>query len=606
MAAKLDSVLLGNFKLGGVVGKGAYGTVWSGTERRTGQPVAIKHIDRVFHNHSDALKVARELRLLRVLRHPNLIEVKSVLLPRRPSFFDDICVVFELFETDVAQMIASPTPYDETHRRWILFQVLRGLAHMHGAGVFHRDLKPANILVNANCTCKICDLGLARAKRPGKAMGDDLALWTDYIASRWYRAPELICCYDTSYTAAVDLWAVGCIAAELLQRKVLFPGKSANAQLRLITDLLGAPTQGDMAELRTEQTRRMLQEAEMQRKSGIEDWSDVFGGTSEGELELLKSQLVFSAKGRISAADAMGLPWFAPIRSKRAAQIASLSSPDLASDPSARFLFDDVVIGSTTADLRELIYEEILAYQEPETTLEHQKADWRREESREAAAALVAARREAGMAARRLLHPGSSAASEPEPEPEPEPRFEIQHESEAPAIGRAVVNDNKEEEEEEEDGGGVVVVGNKQRKKWGTSDVRNASHPPVILVPEESSSRNDHDGDGGVGAPLQQKQNVATMRGGVMRARRHSDECLVALAPPSKPTPSLRLSPPVTLAHARKQSRSPEWRSTDDGWTEQARGRSSSTTDDDGDSGRAFTSVTLSSEFGEDEVLIEV
>jgi mitogen-activated protein kinase 1/3 len=82
-------------------------------------------------------------------------------------------------------MIFSETKYDMTHRRWIMFQVMRGLAHMHKAGVFHRDLKPGNVLVNGNCDCKICDLGLARAQRPGQDMGEDLTLWTDYIASRW-------------------------------------------------------------------------------------------------------------------------------------------------------------------------------------------------------------------------------------------------------------------------------------------------------------------------------------------------------------------------------------------------------------------------------------
>ena len=179
-------------------------------------------------------------------------------------------------------MIRSETRYDMTHRRWVLYQILQGLKHMHSVNVYHRDLKPGNILINANCDCKICDFGMARAKRPGAPEEDEtVALWTDYVASRWYRAPELVCCYLTRYTAAIDIWSVGCIAAvrsghivqlilslgrmldsflnffrppkmwlrckilpqELLLRKALFPGKNGEAQLELITDLLGRPSQ---------------------------------------------------------------------------------------------------------------------------------------------------------------------------------------------------------------------------------------------------------------------------------------------------------------------------------------------------------------------------
>jgi serine/threonine protein kinase len=130
----LSGVLSGEYEMESVVGKGAFGTVWSGVERSTKQKVAIKHIDHVFDNRSDAARTLRELRLLRELRHPNLVAIKGVLLPRSRGFFNEVFVVFELFDSDLSQMIRSQTKYDVTHRRWIMFQMLRGLDHMHTSG----------------------------------------------------------------------------------------------------------------------------------------------------------------------------------------------------------------------------------------------------------------------------------------------------------------------------------------------------------------------------------------------------------------------------------------------------------------------------------------
>ncbi|KAL0430255.1 UNVERIFIED_CONTAM: Mitogen-activated protein kinase [Sesamum radiatum] len=107
------------------------------------------------------------------------------------------------------------------------------------ANVFHRDLKPKNILANADCKLKICDFGLARA-----SFGDapSAVFWTDYVATRWYRAPELCGSFFSKYTPAIDIWSIGCIFAEMLTGKPLFPGKNVVHQLDLITDLLGSPS----------------------------------------------------------------------------------------------------------------------------------------------------------------------------------------------------------------------------------------------------------------------------------------------------------------------------------------------------------------------------
>ncbi len=118
-------------------------------------------------------------------------------------------------------------------------QILRGLKYVHTAGVLHRDLKPSNLLLNASCDLKICDFGLARTSTESNAF------MTEYVVTRWYRAPELLLSCD-SYDAGVDVWAVGCILAELLQRKPLFPGRDYIDQLKLIIKTLGTPTDDEL------------------------------------------------------------------------------------------------------------------------------------------------------------------------------------------------------------------------------------------------------------------------------------------------------------------------------------------------------------------------
>jgi len=205
---------------------------------------------------------------------------------------------------------------------------MQGLKHMHSVDVYHRDLKPGNILINANCDCKVCDFGMARAKRPGQVEDDEtVALWTDYVASRWYRAPELICCYLTPYTAAIDIWSVGCIACELLLRKAVFPGKNGEAQLELITDLLGAPSQEDMQSLRSARVHELLRT--MRGKQPRELRTHFPPEADSLELEMIGSMLRFSAGARASAHECVESDYFTAIRDLPGAQIPYVGTPSL-------------------------------------------------------------------------------------------------------------------------------------------------------------------------------------------------------------------------------------------------------------------------------------
>ena len=116
----------------------------------------------------------------------------------------------------------------DDHCQYFIYQTLRALKAMHSANVLHRDLKPSNLLLNANCDLKVCDFGLARS---AASQEDNSGFMTEYVATRWYRAPEIMLTFK-EYTKAIDVWSVGCILAEMLSGKPLFPGKDCKCPLK--------------------------------------------------------------------------------------------------------------------------------------------------------------------------------------------------------------------------------------------------------------------------------------------------------------------------------------------------------------------------------------
>ncbi|KAG4971690.1 hypothetical protein JHK85_038111 [Glycine max] len=283
------------YKILEVVGKGSYGVVCSAIDTHTGGKVAIKKIHDIFEHISDAIRILREVKLLRLLRHPDIVEIKRIVLPPSKREFKDIYVVFELMESDLHQVIKANDDLTREHYQFFLYQMLRALKYMHTANVYHRDLKPKNILANANCKLKVCDFGLARV-----AFSDapTTTFWTDYVATRWYRAPELCGSFFSKYTPAIDVWSIGCIFAEVLTGKPLFPGKSVVHQLDLITDLLGTPSPETIAGVRNDKARKYLME--MRKKSPV-PFEQKFQNADPLALRLLQRLLAFDPKDRPTA-----------------------------------------------------------------------------------------------------------------------------------------------------------------------------------------------------------------------------------------------------------------------------------------------------------------
>jgi len=219
-----------------VIGKGSYGIVCRGTNTRTGQRVAIKKVhgilretaySRTQFNSGDVVRVLREIQLMRMFRASDSI------LPLIDVFFgqnrpEDLYIVTLLMDADLARAIKHQ-PLQESQIKHIMAKILIALKDLHAAGVIHRDLKPANVLVNMDCTVRLCDFNLSRP------IGDDSREMTDYVVTRYYRAPEILC--RKSYNTAADIWAAGCIFVEMFTRVPLFKGKHTQSQLQEIARL---------------------------------------------------------------------------------------------------------------------------------------------------------------------------------------------------------------------------------------------------------------------------------------------------------------------------------------------------------------------------------
>jgi cyclin-dependent kinase-like len=222
----------------GVVGEGSYGIVSKVRHKPTLRIVAIKKFIES-EDDKNVRKIAlREVRALRKLKHDNLVALLEVFRRKKRLY-----LVFEYVDRTVLdELERSPNGLSDTFTCKIIYQVIKGTQFMHDNSYIHRDIKPENILVSKGGVVKICDFGFARAITASqdlpetgntKQMGSGRIQCTDYVATRWYRAPELLV-GDLYYGKGVDTWAIGCLTAELSNSLPLFPGKSDLDQLHLI------------------------------------------------------------------------------------------------------------------------------------------------------------------------------------------------------------------------------------------------------------------------------------------------------------------------------------------------------------------------------------
>lgn len=209
------------------LGEGSYGVVYKCRDRDSGGLVAVKRFVESDDDPTIRKIALREIRLLKNLKHPNLVALLEVFRRKRR-----LHLVFEFCEhTVLHELERHPHGCPQPLVQQLTYQTLCAVAYCHRQGCLHRDIKPENILLTAAGQVKLCDFGFARMLSPGET-------YTDYVATRWYRAPELLV-GDTQYGTAVDVWAVGCVFAELLSGTALWPGRSDVDQLYMIRRTLG-------------------------------------------------------------------------------------------------------------------------------------------------------------------------------------------------------------------------------------------------------------------------------------------------------------------------------------------------------------------------------
>lgn len=287
------------------IGTGAYGFVCSAEDLHRGDKVAIKKIANPFNQVTDTKRLLREIKLQSIFRHENVLQIRDIMRPPSVQDFKDVYIVSDLMDTDLSQIISSDQPLSDDHFQYFLYQTLRGLKYIHSANVIHRDLKPSNLLLNGNCDLRICDFGLARV---ANFEDRDLDL-TEYVATRWYRAPEIMLSWK-EYDQAIDLWSVGCIFAELLGRKPLFPGKDYLDQIHKIIDILGTPAAEDIEQVTQDKARRYLRSLPFKPKI---PFNKLYPHANPLAVDLLERLLQFSPKKRLTLEEALKHPYLASL-----------------------------------------------------------------------------------------------------------------------------------------------------------------------------------------------------------------------------------------------------------------------------------------------------
>lgn len=329
------------------IGIGAQGAVCAAVDVLNGTQVAIKKLSRPFQDVTHAKRAYREIKLMRLVDHPFIIKLLFAYSPQTTlDSFKDIYLFTERMDTNLSFVIGNPL--DHERLSFLVYQMLCGIKYLHSAGIIHRDLKPTNIVVRADCSLKILDFGLARS------VGTNFMM-TQYVVTRYYRAPEVILNMD--YDTNVDIWAIGCIMAELITGQVLLPGTDHVDQWNRIITTLGTPSM-DFISRTSESARRYIENLPVHPRPSFDEIfpESVFAtAASSPDLNnhnarhILERMLTIDPNDRITVVEALAHPyvrcWFQNDEVNRPAPVPydhALDEQDLSLEQWKELLFQEV------------------------------------------------------------------------------------------------------------------------------------------------------------------------------------------------------------------------------------------------------------------------
>ncbi|KAH6558927.1 hypothetical protein KP509_1Z037600 [Ceratopteris richardii] len=278
------------------IGEGTYGVVYKAKDRVTNETIALKKIRLEQEDEGVPSTAIREISLLKEMQHGNIVRLQDVVHSEKRLY-----LVFEYLDLDLKKYMDSSPEFSKDARliKTYLYQILRGIAYCHSHRVLHRDLKPQNLLIDRRTNAlKLADFGLARA------FGIPVRTFTHEVVTLWYRAPEILL-GSRHYSTPVDVWSVGCIFAEMVNQRPLFPGDSEIDELFKIFRVLGTPNEEVWPGVT----------ALPDFKSAFPKWpakdlATVVPGLDAAGIDLLGKMLCLDPSQRITARSALGHEYF--------------------------------------------------------------------------------------------------------------------------------------------------------------------------------------------------------------------------------------------------------------------------------------------------------
>ncbi|XP_070556919.1 extracellular signal-regulated kinase 2-like [Ptychodera flava] len=306
MTSEVEEHILRKYEIKTRLGKGAYGIVWKAIDRKTGELVAVKKVFDAFRNRTDAQRTFREIMFLQEFGdHPNIVKLHNVIKAENDR---DIYLIFEFMDIDLHVVIKKGNILEDIQKRYIMYQVLKAIKYLHSGNVIHRDMKPSNILLDKDCFVKVADFGLARSLHQLEDMDTSAnPELTDYVATRWYRSPEILLA-SKRYTKGADMWSIGCILGEMLLGRPLFAGSSSFNQVEKILSAIPKPSHQDILAIQSQYAQAVIDKNVVRHRRDLED---MIPTAPSDAMDLLKRLLQFNPDKRISVEEALRHPYVA-------------------------------------------------------------------------------------------------------------------------------------------------------------------------------------------------------------------------------------------------------------------------------------------------------